>query len=363
MLGQEDCIRSVFRMENGVAQSAVVAAIVGVFTWVVPTEADAWGYRPAYCSNTAKLQFGACQNEIRDDFLTGQAICLNFSDPEDREECGDKTREDLSDGKELCSAQYRARKNLCKKIGEARYDPDFDPELFDDPKNPTNPNPYYPLAVGSIWMYESDGETTRIEVLDKTKSIEGVTCIVVNDFVQADDGTSEDTNDWFGVRKDGTVEYCGEEVKDFETFEGDDPMDPELVSIEGSFKVGQGDYDGDKKGCIMLANREVGKTYRQEWSASNAEDAATIVSTTYPMDSDPDLDECECVPEEVVQKYCVNNDCVVTREFNPKEPFVLEFKLYARNIGLFLEVNPDPEEGGINELVGCNVDPECPPLP
>ena len=51
--------------------------------------------------------------------------------------------------------------------------------------NLTNPNPYYPLAIGNVREYVGGEETIRIEVLDKTKLIEGVTCIVVNDVVDA----------------------------------------------------------------------------------------------------------------------------------------------------------------------------------
>ena len=56
-------------------------------------------------------------------------------------------------------------------------------------------------------------------------SREGVTCIVVNDVVSVDGVPLEDTDDWLAQRKDGTVDYCGESVQDFETFEGDDPME------------------------------------------------------------------------------------------------------------------------------------------
>ena len=73
--------------------------------------------------------------------------------------------------------------------------------------------------------------------------IDGVTCHVVNDVVEEDGEVIENTDDWYAQHVNGDIWYCGEIARDFETFEGDDPDDPELVEIEGSFKTGR---DGDK---------------------------------------------------------------------------------------------------------------------
>lgn len=81
--------------------------------------------------------------------------------------------------------------------------------------------------------------------------------------------------------------YCGEEVKDYETFEGDEPQIPELVAIDGPFKAGR---DGALPGTQFLAAPSVGAVYRQEWSPNNAEDAARVLSTSYGFGSDPELD-------------------------------------------------------------------------
>ena len=149
--------------------------------------------------------------------------------------------------------------------------------------------------------------------------------------------------------------YCGEEVKDFERFPGDNPNEPELVSIDGSFKVGR---DGTKSGILFLASPSAGTTYRQEYSLGNAEDHATVVSTTYGFGNDPVLDQH--VPQALVAHLC-NNDCVVTLDGLPFDPGVLQRKYFAPNIGTFLEV--DVDTGEINRLVGCNVDPKCATLP
>jgi len=74
--------------------------------------------------------------------------------------------------------------------------------------------------------------------------------------------------------------YFGEEVKDFETFKGDNPLRSELVSINGSFKAGR---DGAKPGIIALASPKVGDAYLEEFSLGNAEDVTEIQSTTHAL--------------------------------------------------------------------------------
>ncbi len=310
-----------------------------------------------YCSATASAQLAACHNEIRDDFYESKAICTNVSDDEERAECFGDAAGERKEGNQLCSDQRAARGELCDRIGEGRYEPDIDPADFDgDYHNPTRPNPYYPLTIENVWEFQSAGESSRVEVLDETKLIEGVTCIVVRDVVTSQGGGSEDTNDWYAQRKDGTVDYFGEESKDLEVFSGDVPMNPELVSIDGSFKAGR---DGDKPGTIFLAAPAVGDTYRQEWSAGNAEDAATVLSTSYGYGSDPDLDRF--VPRALAELLCAANDCVVTADYTPIDPDVVERKYYARGIGSFFEVKIDT--GETTQLVDCNFDARCASLP
>lgn len=139
------------------------------------------------------------------------------------------------------------------------------------------PNSYFPLVVGTVWHYVGGDETVDVTVLDQTKFIEGVTGRVVRDVVKVDGVLLEDTLDWYAQDVDGAVWYCGESVQDFEVFEGDDPQDPELIAIEGSFKAG---LNGDFAGIQMLALPRVGDAYRQEVSMGNAEDAAEVVSIT-----------------------------------------------------------------------------------
>ncbi|MGH7850524.1 MAG: hypothetical protein ACREOP_09520, partial [Thermodesulfobacteriota bacterium] len=311
-----------------------------------------------FCTDTANAQLTACRNEVLDDFNKSNAICIQVLDKGERTECVNDAKSARNEGNQLCKEQHEARRELCDAIGDDRYDPNFDPELFDeDFTNLSNPNPYFPLGITNMWKYAGGDEEDTVEVLADTKLIDGVTCIVVNDLVvNNEDGSREDTNDWYAQRMDGTVDYCGEETKDFKLFDGDNPMLPELVSIDGSFKAGR---DGDLSGTIFLWTPTVGTTYRQEFSAGNAEDAATVRSVNYGYGSDPELDEF--VPQDLAELLCADGDCVVTLDFTPISPDSFERKYYANGIGLFLEVNPS--NGHITQLVDCNFDPRCAFLP
>lgn len=317
---------------------------------------DDTGADRRYCSATAMAAFRACEHEVRDDYQIARGICINVSDEAERTECVDEAREARREGLQECDEQLGARRAVCDALGEGRYDPAFDPADFDDDfQNLTRPNPYRPLQIGQRWEYRGGTETISIEVRDETKLIEGVTCIVVRDQVFEAGVLIEDTDDWFAQAKNGDVYYCGEEAKDFETFAGDVPPRPELVSIDGSFKAGR---DGDKPGILFLGTPVVGAVHRQEFSLGNAEDVAEVLSTTYAFGTDPTLDAF--VPPALAMLLCAG-DCVVMKEFTPLSPGGIEHKYFAPGIGLFLEV--DPEDGSGAQLVGCNFDPRCAMLP
>lgn len=283
------------------------------------------------CSETASLLFRSCGKEVEDDFLKAQAICLNVSDDNEQEQCLADATVARNESRQLCGARRTARLAVCASLGEGPYDPNFSPALFDpDFTKPTPLNRYLPLRIGNTWAYAGGGETISIEVRNETKSIEGLTCVVVRDQVSKDGELVEDTDDWFAQAKNGDVYYCGEEVKDFESLDGDTPRLPELVSIDGSFKHGR---DGAKGGISVLASPKLGQVFRQEFSPNNAEDLAEIISTNYAFGGNPDLDRF--VPQQLVTRLCAGN-CVVTKEYSPLAPGVFERKYYAPGVGFFL---------------------------
>ena len=178
-------------------------------------------------------------------------------------------------------------------------------------------NPYLPMRPGSRWVYrETDaaGAVQRVvvKVTRRTRRIaNGVTARVVRDTVTERGRLVEDTFDWFAQDRAGNVWYLGEDTTDYE--------DGRPVSTAGSWEAG---VDGARAGIAMLARPRPGRGYRQEHAAGEAEDRARVLS----------LDDQAEVPAGHFE------DVLTTKDWNPLEPRALEYKLYARGVGLVLAV-------------------------
>ena len=210
------------------------------------------------------------------------------------------------------------------------------------------------------WEYNSATQVDILDVVNETKRIAGVDCIVIRDQVFEDGLIHEATDDWYAPGKDGSVWYFGEEVKDFETFKGDRPVRSELVSIDGSFKAGR---EGAKPGIIALASPKVGNAYLEEFSLGNAEDVTEILSTTYSWGHNADLDQS--VPWELARRFCSAGNCIVTKNYSMLEPGLFARKYFARGVGTLVEVEFDAggPTGEVVQLVNCNFDRRCQGLP
>jgi hypothetical protein len=179
-------------------------------------------------------------------------------------------------------------------------------------------NPWWPMEPGSRWIYretDTEGTMQRVEVTvtDRTKMIaNGVEARVVHDVVTEDGEPVEITDDWYAQDSEGNVWYMGEATTEYEN--------GKPVSTAGSFEAG---VDGAQPGIIMPADPEPGMTYRQEYYAGEAEDEGEIVS----------IDEQAQVP------FGHFTDVLMTKDTNPLEPKVLEFKFYARDVGPVLAVS------------------------
>jgi hypothetical protein len=175
-------------------------------------------------------------------------------------------------------------------------------------------NPWMPFAVGYRWVYrETDGQggeqMVEITVLDETREIMGIEARVVHDVVTEDGELVEDTFDWYAQDADGNVWYLGEDTKEFE--------DGKVATTAGSWEAG---VDGAQPGILVPAEPEDGMTYRQEHYAGEAEDAEEVLS----------LDEKVEVP------FGSYENVLMTKDFTPLQPDVLEHKFYARGVGMVL---------------------------
>ncbi|MET0902067.1 MAG: hypothetical protein ABWZ52_02405 [Acidimicrobiales bacterium] len=203
------------------------------------------------------------------------------------------------------------------------YAPALDPADFVDGID----NPYLPLIPGTKWVYEGedDGEAERVEVevLDERREIEGITATVVQDTVYVDGELAEDTFDWYAQDKDGNVWYLGEDTHEYE--------DGVAVNAAGAWEYGK---DGALPGIVMPAHPEVGDAYRQEYYKGEAEDMGKVL-------------EAGVTQEIELGTY---DDVLVTQDWTPLEPEVVEEKSYAPGVGLIGEVKTAGGEGEI-ELI------------
>jgi hypothetical protein len=310
----------------------------------------------AFCSDTAQSLNRACGYDVLDNYWVAIANCTNESEAADRVQCFKNAVSTRSEESSLCHAQLRGRIAACGKLGENRYDPEFEPRMFDGNfSHLAHSNPYFPLRIGNRWDYRSGTETNSVEITADTKLIDDVTCVVARDLVYEDGVLTEATDDWFAQARNGDVWYCGEEVKGYESFDGDVPQTPELVSVDGRFKA---DVDDAKPGIIFKAHPIPNTAYLEEFSPANAEDYARVVSINYSHGENATLDRL--VPRRLALLLC-HHDCVVTENVSLLEPGVLERKYYAPGIGVFLET--DQDRGEVSQLVSCNFDSRCNSLP
>jgi hypothetical protein len=178
--------------------------------------------------------------------------------------------------------------------------------------SPDSTNPYFPLRVGSRWLYqgEEDGETIglQITVLAETELVAGVTTRVVEERETVDGTLSEVSRNFFAQASDGTVCYFGEEVDIYE--------DGQIVSHEGAWRA---DQQGNRPGIIMPAAPRPGIEFQMEGAPGVAEDEGRIVGIG-PVD----------VPAGRFIKT------VRVREFNPLDGG-RDWKVYAAGVGLVID--------------------------
>jgi hypothetical protein len=168
-----------------------------------------------------------------------------------------------------------------------------------------------------VWRYRGEeGKTPQsntVRVLRRTKLIAGVRCRVVHDQVFKHGRVVEDTHDWFAQDSHGTVWYYGERTRELD-------RNGHVTSREGSWRAG---LHGAKPGIIMPAHPRVGFSARQEYYKGHAEDHFKIIRRRVSVN----------VPYRHFRKRAL-----LTREWTPLEPGVIDHKYYVRGLGEVAEV-------------------------
>jgi hypothetical protein len=180
-------------------------------------------------------------------------------------------------------------------------------------------NQWFPLKPGSRYVYTGikDGQRSRelFTPTHRTRTIDGAPCRVVDDRLFIRGKLAERTTDWYTQDASGNVWYYGEETATLD-------KRGHVTSTEGTWRAG---VHGAQPGIFMPAHPRVGRRGRQEYYKGHAEDHYEVLSI-------------------------LGTNAVLTKEWSPLEPGVVDHKLYVRGIGTVLE---QTERGGNerNELV------------
>ena len=180
-------------------------------------------------------------------------------------------------------------------------------------------NPWFPLKPGTVYSYigVKDGKPSRevLRVTHRTKTIQGVPCVVVDDRLWIEGHLAEKTNDWYSQDANGNVWYFGEATAELD-------KSGKVTTTEGSWQSGR---DGAKAGILMPAQPRPGQTGVQEEYKGQAEDHYRVIGY-------------------------LGKNALLVEEWTPLEPGVLDHKMYVRGTGTALERTV---KGGdeLNELI------------
>jgi hypothetical protein len=173
-------------------------------------------------------------------------------------------------------------------------------------------NPWFPLTPGSRYVYVGvkDGKAARDVVLvtHERRTIDGAPCVAVRDRLYLNGHLAERTTDWYTQDERGNVWYFGENTVEL--------SHGRVTSTEGTWRAG---VDGARPGVYVTGHPAIGRRYLQEYYKGHAEDhfkAIAIFGTA-------------ARPRQKA--------VLVTEEWTPLEPAVIDHKVYARGVGTILE--------------------------
>ena len=176
-------------------------------------------------------------------------------------------------------------------------------------------NPWFPLTPETVYVYRGikDGKPSRdvVTVSRATRMIEGVKATSVHDDLYVEGRLEERTTDWYAQDRAGNVWYLGEATAELD-------RRGHVTNREGSWLAGVG---GAEPGIYMPARPSAGRGGRQEYLKGHAEDHFRVITLNASV-SAPALS---------------SKHALLTEEWTPLEPGVLDHKLYVRGVGTVLE--------------------------
>ena len=181
--------------------------------------------------------------------------------------------------------------------------------------SPNVTNAWFPLRMGSVYRYRGvkDGEPSRevLKVTHRTRTIDDARCVVISDLLYLRGKLEERTRDYYTQDADGNVWYFGEDTAELDA-------NGKVKTREGTWHAG---VDGAKPGIFMYAHPRVGQSAKQEDLSGRAEDHFQVLRRR----------------ASVTVPFKTFDSALLTKEWTPVEPGVLDHKYYARGIGTVLE--------------------------
>jgi hypothetical protein len=191
------------------------------------------------------------------------------------------------------------------------YHPSIDPSTF----SPNVTNRWSPFPVGRTYVYTGvkDGASVVdiVAASPRTRMVGGVRTRIVEDRLYENGILEERTSDYYAQDRCGNVWYFGEDTAELDRHGN-------VTSTEGTFHAG---VNGAQPGVFMQANPQLGRRFRQEWYAGQAEDTYRAV----------DLSTRVSVP------FGTFDRALQTEERTALEPGVVDAKYYVKGVGVVFE--------------------------
>ena len=176
-------------------------------------------------------------------------------------------------------------------------------------------NIWFPLRPGTVYRYRGvkDGRPSHetLTVTRRTTVIDGAPCVVVDDKLYVSGYLEERTTEWYSQDAKGNVWYFGENTAELD-------RSGRVTSTSGTWRAGR---NGAKPGIYMFAHPRLGHGAQQEFYKGQAEDHFSVLS----------LHATVRVP------WGHSSAALLTKEWTPLEPGVVDHKFYVRGIGTVLE--------------------------
>src|SRR5512143_3116520 len=84
-----------------------------------------WDDSAPACAQTSQVALRACQDAAKGGYWLAIGTCANLSGASEKGDCLTSARRNMDTQLNGCNAQFNARNEVCKELGEGAYDPEL----------------------------------------------------------------------------------------------------------------------------------------------------------------------------------------------------------------------------------------------